>query len=156
MKKTIKLHLCGPMQAYGKKPVGNYIATHHQPTKSAVAGILACCGGIKRNDPRYQEIKDSIEISVESYKTPRRGEPLVPLAEPMIIVDFQANSTGKETTFTRKEYICDAYFIVHLTADADKIDQYIVWLDDPYWAPYLGRKNCPPSLPIYFDEIINP
>ena len=79
MKKTMKIHMCGPMQAYGKKPEGNYIATHHQPTKSAIVGLLGCSGGIPRNDPRLKEIYDSIEISVESYHTPKRGEPLVPM-----------------------------------------------------------------------------
>lgn len=153
MKKTMKVHMCGPMQAYGKKPEGNYIATHHQPTKSAVAGLLACCGGIKKEDPRYKEIEESIEISVESYHTPRHGEPLVPLTEPKIIVDFQSDSTGDETTFTRREYICDAYFIVNLTAEEDKVVQYTAWLEDPYWPPYLGRKNCPQSLPFIMDTL---
>lgn len=153
MKKTMKIHMCGPMQAYGKKPEGNYIATHHQPTKSAIVGLLGCSGGIPRNDPRLKEIYDSIEISVESYHTPIRGKQLVPMTEPPIIVDFQANSTGKKPTFTRREYICDAYFIVNLTADEDKIEQYTAWLEDPYRAPYLGRKDCIPSLPFLMDKL---
>ena len=152
MKKTMKVHMCGPLQAYGKKPVGDYVATHHQPTRSAVAGLIACCGGITKEDPRYKEIEDSIEISVESYHTPRHGESLVPLTEPKIIVDFQSNSTGEEPSFTRREYISDAYFIVNLTADEDKIEQYTAWLEDPYWPPYLGRKNCTPSLPFIMDK----
>ena len=35
----------------------------------------------------------------------------------------------------------------------DKIAQYTAWLEDPYWAPYLGRKNCIPSLPFLMDKL---
>ena len=42
---------------------------------------------------------------------------------------------------------------VNLTADEDKIAQYTAWLEDPYWAPYLGRKNCIPSLPFLMDKL---
>ena len=49
---------------------------------------------------------------------------------------------------TRREYLCDASFLVALQGDPDLITQLEVAIKNPKWTLYLGRKCCPPSRPL--------
>jgi hypothetical protein len=48
---------------------------------------------------------------------------------------------------TRREYLCDASFLVALQCEPDLIDELHRAVQDPQWTIYLGRKCCPPSRP---------
>jgi hypothetical protein len=49
---------------------------------------------------------------------------------------------------TRREYLCDASFLVAIQGDAGLIEQLHNALLHPAWPLYLGRKCCPPSVPL--------
>jgi CRISPR system Cascade subunit CasD len=49
---------------------------------------------------------------------------------------------------TRREYLCDASFLVALQGDPKLIERLHGALLHPVWPIYLGRKSCPPSLPL--------
>jgi CRISPR-associated protein Cas5/CasD subtype I-E len=49
---------------------------------------------------------------------------------------------------TRREYLCDASFLVVLQGAPDMIAELRAAMESPQWALYLGRKCCPPSRPI--------
>lgn len=49
---------------------------------------------------------------------------------------------------TRREYLCDASFLVVLQGEPELIELLETKLRDPVWTLYLGRKSCPPSRPI--------
>lgn len=160
------LNLCGPLQSYGMKPNGEFVSTNLEPTKSAIAGMIACAGGIPRKDPRIKEIEDSITIKSKIYELPRfLGDLREKKEPPTIITDFQlaqgteenpiwqADGKKRETpVFKMKDYIADTYFRTWVSGDDEKIKQYALWLDDPYWTLYLGRKSCIPSMPIFIME----
>ena len=59
-------------------------------------------------------------------------------------------STGEiETLITRREYLCDASFLVALQGDPREIERICDALEHPPgWPIFLGRKSCPPSMPI--------
>jgi len=58
-------------------------------------------------------------------------------------------STGEfETLITRREYLADASYLVSLQGDGALIGRVAKELGSPKWAPYLGRKSCPPSVPV--------
>jgi len=64
-------------------------------------------------------------------------------------------STGDiEPLVTRREYLCDASFLVALKGDPALVGKLKAALDNPKWTLYLGRKCCPPSLPILEREPI--
>jgi len=58
--------------------------------------------------------------------------------------------TGAQgTVIKRLEYLADASFLIALQGDAAIIEEAANALGSPKWALYLGRKSCPPSLPIF-------
>jgi len=58
-------------------------------------------------------------------------------------------STGEiETLITRREYLADAGFLVALQGDASLIRKVADALAKPKWPVYLGRKSCPPTVPV--------
>jgi CRISPR-associated protein Cas5/CasD subtype I-E len=49
---------------------------------------------------------------------------------------------------TRREYLCDASFLVALQGEPGLIAQLEAAVKAPKWTLYLGRKCCPPSRPL--------
>jgi 5-methylcytosine-specific restriction endonuclease McrA len=49
---------------------------------------------------------------------------------------------------TRREYLCDASFLVALEGEPALVAELHSALQAPRWAPFLGRKCCPPSRPL--------
>jgi len=49
---------------------------------------------------------------------------------------------------TRREYICDASFLVALQAESGLIAELEAAMKAPQWTLYLGRKSCLPSRPL--------
>jgi CRISPR-associated protein Cas5/CasD subtype I-E len=49
---------------------------------------------------------------------------------------------------TRREYLCDASFLVALRGEPGLIAELQAALKAPKWSLYLGRKCCPPSRPL--------
>lgn len=49
---------------------------------------------------------------------------------------------------TRREFLCDASFLVALNGEPALIKELYQALQQPKWTLYLGRKCCPPSRPI--------
>ena len=49
---------------------------------------------------------------------------------------------------TRREYLCDASFLVALQGETDLIAELEAAIKAPKWTLYLGRKSCPPSRPL--------
>lgn len=52
------------------------------------------------------------------------------------------------TLITRREYLADASFLVALQGEAKLIHALASALASPRWPVFLGRRSCPPSLPI--------
>lgn len=49
---------------------------------------------------------------------------------------------------TRREYLCDASFLVALQGETSLIARLKEAIENPRWTLYLGRKCCPPSRPL--------
>ncbi|MGH9434269.1 MAG: type I-E CRISPR-associated protein Cas5/CasD, partial [Terriglobia bacterium] len=49
---------------------------------------------------------------------------------------------------TRREYLCDASFLVALQGESGLIGELESAMRTPKWTLYLGRKCCPPSRPL--------
>jgi CRISPR-associated protein Cas5/CasD subtype I-E len=56
--------------------------------------------------------------------------------------------TKEGAMLTRREYLCDASFLVALQGDPELIQMLRQAVSRPTWPVYLGRKSCPPSMPL--------
>jgi len=59
-----------------------------------------------------------------------------------------ATTNEIETLITRREYLCDASFLVALQGEQTLIAELESAVKAPKWTLYLGRKCCPPSRPL--------
>jgi CRISPR system Cascade subunit CasD len=54
------------------------------------------------------------------------------------------------TELSPRDYLADASFLVALQSDdPELIAQMAHYLQNPVWAVYLGRKSCPPGVPVF-------
>ena len=173
MKTSLTIHLCGPLQSYGYKDYNSIRQTKQEPTKSAVAGIIACCGGISRDS--VKKIEESFDIiNIRRLKTPsylHEEKEMRPDEYYGILIDYQIAKGGKDSLggwenpiiradgkfyedsiIIKRGYLMDAYFQVKISGEEETIKKYKKWLKNPVWQPYLGRKCCVPSLPLIIEK----
>ena len=152
------LRLVGPMQGWsghsyeGLRPLVEY------PTRSGVLGLLAACLGIARNDAQgLATLSQSLRYAV------RCNERAYPL--PHALVDYHTVQNAREnyqglksldTIETWRGYQCDAAFTVALWLQADahwSLEQIAQATRTPRYTPFLGRRSCPITRPL-FDRLI--
>jgi CRISPR system Cascade subunit CasD len=122
------------MQAWGTE-TSRFVErqTRHEPTKSAVLGLIAAAQGRRRSD--------SIEDLLKLQFGVRIDQPGV------VIRDFHTthNAKGQATPLTNRYYLCDAIFTVGLSADRPLLEGLAEALDHPVFPLFLGRRSCVPS-----------
>ncbi|NLE30597.1 MAG: type I-E CRISPR-associated protein Cas5/CasD [Phycisphaerae bacterium] len=152
---TLFLRLEGPLQAWGQHESKFAIRrTAEAPTKSGIVGLLCAAMGIRRNDfPNHQQKFNSLAMAVRmdspgirwwDYHTVGAGMQMQ-IAE-------RIGKTKDGPLLSRREYLCDAQFLVVLQGTFDFIAELAAAIRKPQWSLYLGRKCCPPSLPIWIAE----
>lgn len=145
---TLFLRLEGPLQAWGSEQSKFVIRrTAEAPTKSGVIGILCAARGISRAEapsvwlPKLAALRMGVRIDLPGerwwdYHTVAPG------------TRTAGGGTKKDAVLTRREYLCDASFLVALMGEPSLIEILRDALEHPKWTPYLGRKCCPPSRPL--------
>ncbi len=148
---TLFLRLEGPMQSWGDQQSKFVIRrTAEAPTKSGVIGILCAALGISRPKaaeewlPRLGDLRLGVRIDQPGvrwwdYHTVGAGMQ-VRIAE-------GEGKTKPGAMLTRREYLCDANFLVALQGEPSLIAELSAAMQNPQWTLYLGRKSCPPSRP---------
>lgn len=135
---TLLLELTAPLQAWGAPALGGRRPTLPHPSKSGVIGLLACCLGRERD-----QWDDLMSL--------RYGTTVHPDAR--ILTDFQTmgvKTNGDRMPVERREYIQDATFTVGIESDSfDQLADLRHAVEHPVYAPYLGRRSCPPAGPIH-------
>jgi CRISPR system Cascade subunit CasD len=65
-----------------------------------------------------------------------------------------ADGRGKKenTIVSYRQYLQDASFLAAVHAEDSILDECIYALKHPVWTPYLGRKSCVPTKPIFAGE----
>ena len=146
--RIIALRLEGMLQSWGEDSKWDERSTSSVPTKSGIVGLIAACLGIDRDDPFIIHISQIIKIAV---RVDRKGTLLSDFhtvaSNKMIVA-----SGGKQsrTIVSHRQYLQDASFVVLITsADQQLMDSIAKAVNDPKWIPYLGRKSCAPSKPIF-------
>lgn len=142
---TLLLRIAGSLQAWGDHSRYDRRMTRKEPTKSGILGLIAAAQGRSRQD----ELSD---LGVLSYGV--RVE-----QEGRLLRDFQTakrldSVLGKgwdAPQLSFRYYLTDALFLVGLQGDRALLEGIASAIRSPEFPLYLGRRSCPPSLPIVLD-----
>ncbi|MDA8105805.1 MAG: type I-E CRISPR-associated protein Cas5/CasD [Nitrospiraceae bacterium] len=151
---TLFLRLEGPLQAWGDQQSKFVVRrTTEAPTKSGVIGMLCAALGVSRAEasedwlPKLGMLNMGVRIDSPGvrwwdYHTVGAG------------MQMRTAEGGPKAgaMLTRREYLCDASFLVALQGEPGLIAEIEAAIKAPKWPLYLGRKSCPPSRPLLFNH----
>lgn len=165
MREYLVFQLYGPLQAWGDVAVGRIRPTAARPTRSGLLGLLAAAAGVRREDEATlaafdlgyglavrvdgagERMVDYHTVQVTGERKKRllhaRVDELGPMLEP---------GEDLNTILSRREYLMDAVFTTAVwsrEAPPHSLQELAEALRKPRFAPYLGRRSCPPSLPFH-------
>ena len=132
---TLLLRLAAPLQAWGTDSKFEVRRTNREPSKSGVIGLLAAALGLRRD-------ADLSKLSALRFgvRVDRNGE---------VIKDFHMAKAEKTSYLTYRYYLSDAIFLVGLESeDRSFLEQIERALRNPCFPIFLGRRSCPPTLPL--------
>lgn len=133
---TLLLRLAAPLQAWGINSKFDIRKTEREPSKSGVIGLLAAALGRRRD-----ESLDDLAALTFGVRSDKEGE---------LLKDFHMVRKDKKTSYvTTRYYLADAIFLVGLESQDEN---FLKTLDEALQAPvfplFLGRRSCPPTLPL--------
>ncbi|MGV7208444.1 type I-E CRISPR-associated protein Cas5/CasD [Oxalobacteraceae bacterium A2-2] len=162
---TLVFQLYAPLSAWGDVAVGEYRPTANYPGRSAVLGLVGAALGITRDDDSAQAaLRDQLRIVVgllaegrllRDYHTaqvPGRADlkkrPHASRKDELSIPKRDLN-----TILSTRDYRQDAASLIALQLASDAapytLSQIAEALKRPKYVLYLGRKSCPPALPLH-------
>jgi CRISPR system Cascade subunit CasD len=161
MRDYLTLRLYGSMQSWGTIAVGEVRPSGSHPCKSAVLGLVAAGLGLDRADEAAQtrlatsygcavriDAPGSLLRDYHTVQTPKRRKGA---AFPTRRSEL-ACGDDLGTILSTREYLADAVFTVCLWTTAAEPPHSLAEIRDalarPAFTPYLGRKSCPPGLPL--------
>lgn len=149
-----------PLVSWGEIAVGGERHSARHPSKSAIIGLIAAALGIRRNDEQgLQTLTKAVGFAVKMFSggTVLKDFHTVQIPKPDKKFVYQtrrdellAPDEKIRTVLSRREYRCDAFSVVTVwlkngTLTLEEIAQA---LKTPVFQLYLGRKSCPPALPL--------
>ncbi|KDM91666.1 type I-E CRISPR-associated protein Cas5/CasD [Photobacterium galatheae] len=164
MKNYLVFRLYGPLASWGQAAVGGDRPTGVQPTRSAILGLLGAALGIRRDDEAgLKALQHSVEVAVKQtmpstlmrdYQTAQ-----VPPQNNKVVHRTRKSELSEDnlkTVLSSRDYRCDGLWIVAVSltdeASADEtgfsLAQLQAALLKPVFTLCLGRKSCPPALPL--------
>jgi CRISPR system Cascade subunit CasD len=158
--------LYAPLASWGEIAVGERRGSWDRPSKSAVLGLVAAALGIERQERErlaalargygFGVRVDAPGVPLRDYHTAqsaresdlrktRRGDP-----RPMTR-KRELSVKARETILSQRDYYADALYTVALwQRDEPPVPLASICdaLRKPCFTLYLGRKSCPPALPL--------
>jgi len=147
---TLFLRLEGPLQAWGDTSKFVIRRTMDAPTKSGVLGLVCCAMGLSRQAVRERlpELNGlAMGVRIDRQGTRWWDYHTVGAGIGMTTASGGLKTGAKGTLITRREYLCDASFLVALQGEPALIAELAAAMRNPKWTIYLGRKSCPMSRP---------
>ena len=140
---TLLLRLAAPLQSWGMDSKFETRKTNREPTKSGVVGLLAAALGIRRDEPDRLAPLNRLRLGVRVDQ------------EGSFLIDYHTvrkegkNKSDSTSYITRRHYLSDAIFLVGLESeDIDFLHLLEAALHAPAFPLFLGRRACPPTLPL--------
>lgn len=133
---TLLIRLAGPLQSWGTDSKFESRRTERFPTKSGIIGLLAAALGRSREEDIGDLARLRIGVRVDQPGT--------------IISDFHtARKDAKTSYITKRDYLSDAVFLVGIESKScEELETLKAALQAPAYPLFLGRRSCPPTLPI--------
>lgn len=130
---TLLLTLTAPLQSWGDASRFPNRMTRHEPTKSAILGLIAAAQGRRRTD----SIEDLLHLRF-GVRIDQQGT---------IIRDFHTahKLTGEAMPLSNRYYLSDAIFVAGLEGEKALLDSIADALLRPAFPLFLGRRSCAPS-----------
>lgn len=153
---TLFLRLEGPLQAWGDQQSKFVIRrTAEAPTKSGVIGMLCAAMGVPRSEAPEEWLPKlrSMEMGVRIDKPGIRWWDWHTVGAKMQMRTAEGKSKPG-AMLTRREYLCDASFLVVLQGEPTLIAELSNAIQKPHWTPYLGRKSCVPTRPLIESPLV--
>lgn len=132
---TLLLRLSAPLQSWGAESKFETRRTEKFPTKSGVIGLLASALGYSREDSLtdLNALKFGIRID-------RDGE---------LLRDYHVAKNQKDAYITQRYYLADAVFLAGLESQNTAfLNEIADALKNPAYPLFLGRRSCPPTMPL--------
>lgn len=134
---TLLLRLAAPIQAWGAESKFEIRRTQSFPTKSGVIGMLAAALGCSREEPLHELNALNFGVRIDH--------------EGVYLRDYHTahGKKEKDSYITNRFYLADAVFLVGLECeDAEYLTQLEIALRHPAYPLFLGRRSCPPTMPL--------
>lgn len=149
---TLFLRLEGPLQAWGNQESKFVVRrTAEAPTKSGMIGMFCAALGIPRVQAEGEWLSklNTLQMGVRSDKLGIRWWDYHTVGAGMRMRIAEGEGKTKPgAMLTRREYLCDASFLVALQGEPELIGELEQAIREPKWTLYLGRKSCPPGRPL--------
>lgn len=143
---TLLLRLAAPLQSWGTDSKFEIRRTDRQPSKSGVLGLVAAALGYRRDDDAAIQSLHALRFGV---RVDREGQQLLNDLHNAHTEQFWATDDTKYTYITHRYYLADAIFLAGLESDDEALLQQIAdALQHPAYPLFLGRRSCPPTLPL--------
>lgn len=159
------INLYGPMAGYGGIAVGEMRSSWSRPSRSAVLGMIAAALGVRRDDEEAQArlqagygfsvmvlqpgsmMQDFHTIQSVSSSSIRKLNYVMTRRD-------EINASEIPPILSRREYLCDhisvACIWIRDTESAQfSLEDIAAAFRNPVFCLYLGRKSCPPALPVH-------
>lgn len=155
---TVFLRLDGPLQSWGVTSRFVIRDTADVPSKSGVLGLICAAMGLRREaanewlkQPEVLALKMGVRIDrpgtkFTDYHTAGAG---IGMMSAKGIIKITESTKEIETHVMRKEYLADAAFLVALWGNTGTVADIVKAIQEPVWPAFLGRKSCPPSVPVF-------
>ncbi len=142
---TLLLRCVGPMQSWGTRSRFGERDTEREPSKSGIVGLLAAALG----RDRHEEMED-LNVLRMGVRVDREGRVLRDFHTAQDVC--RAGGGQAPTVISNRYYLMDAAFLVGLEGDYELLKKLYAALKAPKWPLFLGRKSCPPALPIWLPD----
>ncbi|MBI2372791.1 MAG: type I-E CRISPR-associated protein Cas5/CasD [Deltaproteobacteria bacterium] len=147
--KTVLLRLEGPLQSWGTESRFGHRDTQREPSKSGVLGLVGAALGMPRDDDQTVARLAAARMAV---RVDREGA---------VLSDYHTAGGGtyrgephsvfgaKNPVLTTRHYLSSASFLAALSFDDEPFGARVhEALGSPRWELTLGRRACPPSVPV--------
>jgi CRISPR system Cascade subunit CasD len=169
MSEFLLFQLYAPLCSWGTTAVGAERPSDPHPGKSAIIGLLAAALGIRRHQETllgamsagykvavrldspgtllrdYQTVQAPPQVALKGHPSYSRRDEMKALWQ------YQRQHDVSGTILSFREYRSDAHYVIGIAAEADAPFGLVECADSlkrPKLPLYLGRKSCPPSLPL--------
>lgn len=152
------LYFTGPMQSWGQSSRFHTRVTQPHPTRSAVTGMICAAMGVDRSDTEVPKQLATLKMETLVLEPGLRwmdfhtvGGGYGPDQQQCVPIRADGSKglkSGKGCVITKREYLSDAVFAAILSGNETLIEVSCAALENPVWGIWLGRKSCPPTMPI--------